>query len=291
VIQQDVDTADEIQVVRTRAGGDVQVHVRGSGPAIVWVAGLGDDHAGWATQVNDFADDFTCVSFDNRGVGGSTVLPGPYSMSDFADDAHDVVSALGLGPVAAVGSSMGGAICQRWALDYPDDVSRMVLACTWGERDAYLGLLLRHWVALIDAGQPERLAESLFLGCYSGSYLHANPGIIDEFLAAPLPDLAGLKAAVQACLGHARAQRDARHRGAHRAVRASGVRPAAVLAQDDPVRSHGDLGEARRVRPSRARIPAPRLSSAPITRGAHRPPSASARRNHDAGTRNKERRG
>ena len=202
MIQQDVDTADEIQVVRTRAGGDVHVHVRGSGPAIVWVAGLGDDHAGWATQVNDFAADFTCVTFDNRGVGGSTVLPGPYSMSDFADDAHDVVSALGLGPVVAVGSSMGGAICQRWALDYPDDVSRMVLACTWGERDAYLGLLLRHWVALIDAGQPQRLAESLFLGCYSGSYLQANPGIIDEFLAAPLPDLAGLKAAVQACLGH-----------------------------------------------------------------------------------------
>lgn len=190
------------QYVTTRAGGQVFVQVVGAGTPIVWVAGLGDDHAGWAAQAADFANDYTCVTFDNRGVGQSTVLPGPYSMSDFADDAHDVLASLGLGPAIAVGSSMGGAICQRWALDYPADLSHLVLSSTWGEHDAYLSLLLRHWVALIESQQSQRLAESLFLGCYSGSYLQQHSEIIDEFLATPLPDLKGLKASIQACLGH-----------------------------------------------------------------------------------------
>jgi len=190
------------EYVTTRAGGRVFVKVVGAGPPIVWVAGLGDDHEGWAAQVADFSADYTCVTFDNRGVGRSTVLPGPYSMSDFADDAHDVLASLGLGPAIAIGSSMGGAICQRWALDYPADLTHLVLSSTWAERDAYLSLLLRHWVALIESQQPQRLAESLFLGCYSGSYLRQHAEIIDEFLATPLPDLEGLKASVQACLGH-----------------------------------------------------------------------------------------
>lgn len=188
--------------VTTRAGGEIFVNVQGSGPPIVWVAGLGDDHEGWAAQVADFADTHTCVTFDNRGVGRSTVLPGPYAMSDFADDAHDVLTQLDLGTAVAIGSSMGGAICQRWALTYPADLSHLVLSSTWGEQDAYLSLLLRHWVSLIESKQPQRLAESLFLGCYSGSYMQQHPEIIDEFLASPLPDLEALKASIAACLGH-----------------------------------------------------------------------------------------
>lgn len=197
-----VPTSDDGDYVNTRAGGQILVKVEGSGPPIVWVAGLGDDHGGWAAQVADFSGTHTCVTFDNRGAGRSTALPGPYSMSDFADDAHDVLTQLDVGPAVAVGSSMGGAICQRWALDYPADLSHLVLASTWGEQDPYLSLLLRHWVSLIESEQPQRLAESLFLGCYSGSYLRQHSEVIDEFLATPLPDLEALKASIAACLGH-----------------------------------------------------------------------------------------
>ena len=198
----DASSEDGDSFITSRAGGEIFVQRRGHGAPLVWVGGLGDDHTGWAAQVEQFANDYTCVTFDNRGVGRSTVLPGPYSMEDFADDAHDIVTELALGPVTAIGSSMGGAICQRWALRYPEDISRLVLASTWGEQDPYLDLLLSHWISLIDAGQEKRLAESLFLGCYSGSHLSQHKELIDEFLATPLPDLDGLKAAAQACRGH-----------------------------------------------------------------------------------------
>ena len=188
--------------VTTRAGGEVHVSVRGDGPPLVWMAGLGDDHTSFDAQVDKFADSFTCVAFDNRGTGQSTTLPGPYSMKDYADDAHDVVTALGLSDVIAVGSSMGGAICETWALHYPGDLELLVLSNSWAEHDPLLDLLFKHWTALAMSGLNDRLAESLLMGCFSGEYFKRNPGIIPEFLATPLPDMDGLKAAIAACQSH-----------------------------------------------------------------------------------------
>ena len=191
-----------VRTVPTRAGGEIYVSVRGSGPPLVWVAGLGDDHTSFDAQVDKFADHYTCVAYDNRGTGQSTALPGPYTMKDYADDAHDVVVALELGPVTAVGSSMGGGICETWALSYPDDIELLVLSNTWAERDPLLDLLFGHWMALAESGANDRLAESLLMGCFSGEYFKSRPEIIPEFLATPLPDMDGLKAAISACQNH-----------------------------------------------------------------------------------------
>ena len=188
--------------VPTRAGGEINVSVRGSGPPLVWVAGLGDDHTSFDAHVDKFSDQFTCIAYDNRGTGQSTTLPGPYTMKDYADDAHDVVAALGLAPVSAVGSSMGGAICEAWALHYPDDIELLVLSNSWAEQDPLLDLLTGHWMALAMSGANERLAESLLMGCFSGEYFKRNPEVIPEFLATPLPDMDGLMAAIAACQSH-----------------------------------------------------------------------------------------
>jgi pimeloyl-ACP methyl ester carboxylesterase len=188
--------------VTSRAGGEIYVAVRGSGPPLVWVAGLGDDHTSFDAQVDNFVEQYTCVVFDNRGTGQSTTLAGPYTMKNYADDAHDVVAALGLGAVRAVGSSMGGAICEAWTLHYPDDVALLVLSNSWAEQDPLLDLLFGHWMALAMDGANDRLAESLLMGCFSGEYFKHHPEIIAEFLAAPLPDMDGLKAAIAACHGH-----------------------------------------------------------------------------------------
>jgi pimeloyl-ACP methyl ester carboxylesterase len=197
-----VSETPQLKNVPTRAGGAINTSVRGSGPPLVWVAGLGDDHTSFDAHVEKFSDQFTCIAYDNRGTGQSTTLPGPYTMKDYADDAHDVVAALGLASVSAVGSSMGGAICEAWALHYPDDIELLVLSNSWAEQDPLLDLLTGHWMALAMSGANERLAESLLMGCFSGEYFKRNPEVIPEFLATPLPDMDGLKAAIAACQSH-----------------------------------------------------------------------------------------
>lgn len=181
---------------------DIYYETVGEGPPVVLVAGIADDRTSWSGQVPALSRDHSVVVFDNRGIGNSSVPSGPYSIDEMADDAHAVVDELGLAPVRAIGSSMGGAICQRWALRHPDDLERLVLTNTWAERDPFLDSLFSHWIALGEDGSARRIMESLLLFCFAADYLQAHPTIVREFLALPPPPLTGWVGAAHACRAH-----------------------------------------------------------------------------------------
>jgi len=159
----------------SRPGVEIHFEVYGEGAPIILVAGLGDDRLSWQAQVEGLSDDHQVIVFDNRGIGKSTIAPGPYEVRDMAQDCHAVVETLGLAGVTAVGSSMGGAICQLWALEHPDDIGRLVLTNTWGRQDPFLEALFSHWIRLGEQGDEQRIAESLLLFCLSPEFLEANP--------------------------------------------------------------------------------------------------------------------
>ena len=177
------------------------------GVPLVFVAGLGDDHSSWEQPIQDLSSTFRCVSFDNRGIGRSVVSAGPYSTQSMAEDAEAVVSALDLGVVDAVGSSMGGAICQEWALARPDRIRRLVLSNTWADPDLWFSALIGHWVDLMDRGAGRDVLYQLALFCFSPEYLKAHPTTIQDFLSEVLPDAEGFRAAGAACQGHDSIQR------------------------------------------------------------------------------------
>jgi 3-oxoadipate enol-lactonase len=210
--------------------------LQASGPAtgrpVVLVAGLGDDHASWDSIMGYLTPRYRCITYDNRGIGLSPITPGPYSIGDMAEDAHALHQALELAPCLAVGSSMGGAICQEWALRYPDDVTGLVLSNTWGRSDPFLRVLFEHWGSLAGQGRGSDLMDSLLLFSTSAAYLAANPDAVAEFRAAPLPDLDGFQAAAAACLGH-----DALGRLADL------VQPALVLAGRHDILTRPELSE------------------------------------------------
>ena len=123
-------------------------------------------------------------------------------MANLAADVHALHQALQLPPCVAIGSSMGGAICQEWALRYPHDVSGLVLSNTWGRTDAFLRVLFEHWTSLADEASVDRLLDSLLLFCFSAAYLADHPETVVEFRASSAPDLGGFKAAAAACWAH-----------------------------------------------------------------------------------------
>ena len=232
----------------------------GEGPVMLFVAGLGDDRRSWANQVAHFSTDHTVITFDNRGCGESDVPPGPYSIARLAADAHCVVEALGLTGITAVGSSMGGAICQRWALDHPPDIERLVITNSWGERDTFTDALFDHWISLADSGRVAYVLQSLLLFCYSPDYLTRHPETVTAFLSSPPPNLPGFVAAAHACriprhIGGRRSDRPAHpgHRGYIRysdqadivrtTCRAAAESDAAAFAD----RTYGVLGDAGRI--------------------------------------------
>jgi 3-oxoadipate enol-lactonase len=186
--------------------GDFFVERTGPSPAsvpvIVFVAGLGDDHHSWDDVMDRLKGRYHCVTFDNRGIGRSPVTPGPYSIVELSEDVHELVSILGLGPVIAVGSSMGGAICQEWALAHPEAVTTLILTNTWAERDVWVCSLLDHWIELAEQRQDRYLLHQLALYSFSPEFLAGRPETVAEFLTSPVPDPAGVAAAARGCQAH-----------------------------------------------------------------------------------------
>ncbi|MGH2971707.1 MAG: alpha/beta fold hydrolase [Gaiellaceae bacterium] len=100
--------------------------------------GLGYDRRGWGPLPQLLADDFRVVLVDNRGVGDSDAPPGPYSVSEMAEDVVAVLDAVGNDHANVFGVSLGGFIAQELALSHPGRVKKLVLCSTSpGGAEAY----------------------------------------------------------------------------------------------------------------------------------------------------------
>jgi len=75
-------------------------------------------------------DHFQILAHDQRGLGRTDRPDGPYTMADYAEDAHGLLHALGWEDCAVMGVSFGGMVAQELALRYAHHVKRLVLACT-----------------------------------------------------------------------------------------------------------------------------------------------------------------
>jgi 3-oxoadipate enol-lactonase len=112
--------------------GDVELayEVLGDGPPLLLIQGLGYGGRGWGPVLDLLAEDFSVAAFDNRGFGASDVPPGPYSITELAEDARAVLDAAAFERTHVVGASLGGMVAQELALAHPERIDRLVLACT-----------------------------------------------------------------------------------------------------------------------------------------------------------------
>lgn len=118
-----VTTRDGFELA-TQSGGPKRTHV------VLLLAGQANAHRWWDGIRDGFEDRWRTITFDWRGTGESRGEVGEWSTASFADDAADVLRALGGAPAAVYGTSMGGRVAQMLALRHPELVSSLVLACT-----------------------------------------------------------------------------------------------------------------------------------------------------------------
>src|SRR2546422_151424 len=123
----------------TRSGdADIAYEVLGDGEPLLMIMGLAADQRMWIMQTPVLAQHYRAITFDNRGVGGSSCPPGPYTMEQMAADALAVMDAAGAESAHVLGISMGGAIAQHVALKAPERVRSLVLAATWCHPNTWL---------------------------------------------------------------------------------------------------------------------------------------------------------
>jgi 3-oxoadipate enol-lactonase len=109
---------------------EIAYKIDGSGDPVILIGGFGMVKEGWLQQVTDLEKHFRIITFDNRGVGESTVPKEAFTIADMAADVIGMMDEIGIGTAGIFGVSMGGLITQTLALDYPDRVKKAVLGCT-----------------------------------------------------------------------------------------------------------------------------------------------------------------
>ena len=189
--------------------GDVDLYyeVQGDGFPLVLIRGFGSNADHWQFQVPAFSSAHKTVVFDNRGIGRSSKPDVPFSTSMMAADTIGLMDALGLGKAHILGVSMGGMIAQRLALDYPDRVAGLVLACTHcggAKAVAPSEEVSKVFAEYVMTGSLEAAAKAAG-ALFTEDTFRNNPGLIQEYqnLAMRYPnEQAMLIHQYEAVLGH-----------------------------------------------------------------------------------------
>lgn len=106
--------------------------VSGSGPAVVFLHGIGSSAETWLGVAERLAESHTTVRFDLLGHGASPILddPAEYSRDRALEDIDDILATLD-GPAVLVGHSLGGYLALAHAATRPG-VARGVIVLNTG---------------------------------------------------------------------------------------------------------------------------------------------------------------
>jgi poly(3-hydroxyalkanoate) depolymerase len=110
-------------------GVRIRVKVRGSGPPLLLVMGLGGNIEMWDPLVAALRGHQT-IAYDAPGTGESDLPRGFLRPRGLAAVADRLVEGLGYGQVDVLGVSFGGGIAQQLAFQSPQRVRKLVLAAT-----------------------------------------------------------------------------------------------------------------------------------------------------------------
>ena len=124
-------------------GARIAAQIDGSDDdAVVLIHGFPLSHAIWNRQTPVLAAKHRTIAIDLRGMGASSVSPGPYLMETLAGDVAALLDTLGIERATLVGHSLGGYVALAFARMYIERVARLALVCS-----------------RIDADSPERVVE------------------------------------------------------------------------------------------------------------------------------------
>jgi pimeloyl-ACP methyl ester carboxylesterase len=171
-----------------------------SNPAVLLIAGAMAPARFWTDEFCQLLIDAGCfvIRYDHRDMGLSSAVDyvqHPYSLNDLTKDAIAILDAYNIEKAHIIGHSMGGAIAQLLALDYPARVASLTLVSSAVLTNASLdereqNRLNAMWKTLEDCNKPtKKFDESVngFLKSYE--YLHGDIPVDRDIATAYIKDM------------------------------------------------------------------------------------------------------
>jgi 3-oxoadipate enol-lactonase len=138
-------------------GGDLDVawYEWGSGPPLLLVHGLADDHRAWRKVLPWLALERRVVAYDLRGHGRTPIGAADGTVAQLGADLVNLLDALEIDRCDLCGFSLGGTIVMRAAIDRPDRVGKLLAVATSSRVGRTAAEWYRQRADLADQGPDE----------------------------------------------------------------------------------------------------------------------------------------
>jgi 3-oxoadipate enol-lactonase len=167
-------------------GIEIDYLLEGTGPeTVVMVNGLADEKESWGFQTPDFlAAGYRVLTFDNRGVGKSSMPPGPYTTRVLARDTKALVDHLGITRFHLMGTSMGGMIAQEYAIAYGADLKSLTLSSTYAAPGPFCSRMFSLWADMAPILGVPFVMRDVTLWAFTLPFFETRSAELGEFEAA-----------------------------------------------------------------------------------------------------------
>jgi pimeloyl-ACP methyl ester carboxylesterase len=130
-------------------------------------------------MVNDaFRSRFRLLSYDASGYGRSDCPLQEYSIEGWAEEAKNMLDALGIERVFAHGTSNGGFIAIAFTALYPERVIAASADCAFARVDKYRALCFRTWRHAFECMPIDEVSNLITTVAVAPRFLEENPDIL-----------------------------------------------------------------------------------------------------------------
>jgi len=133
--------------------------ISGQGRPVLFFNGSGATLESSALLISALAFQCQVLAHDQRGLGRTSIPPGPYTMAQYAHDGAALLDCVGWERCAVVGISFGGMVAQEFAVTWPERVEKLVLLCTSAGGEAGSSYPLHELGSLSVDERNRRIAE------------------------------------------------------------------------------------------------------------------------------------
>lgn len=159
---------------KTSDGVELYYQIDGNGPPLLMLSGIWSDSTTWNAQVREFAEYYTCIRLDHRGIGRSEKWAGEHTYKLHARDVKELLDHLGLNRPAILGVCHGGMAAVTLAINYPDYAGVLCINATQLLRSERLSQTYIGWKQILETSGFETLYSVIMPTIMSEHWLTQN---------------------------------------------------------------------------------------------------------------------
>lgn len=154
--------------------------------SLVFLNGLSQSTVAWLLMIDPFVDNYQIILLDLIFQGQSDKNGEVRNFDQHAADVHGLLNSLNIQTAKLIGISYGSIVAQHFALNYPEQIDKLILLSTFAHKTPYFEAIEVAWHRALD------------LGGYSLMFDVMLPTVLgEEYFEHPLIPIETLRASKQ----------------------------------------------------------------------------------------------